>query len=403
MVKVAYICGQYPRFSETFIQREIKALRREGVHVLVFSVRRPLENEINQDADALEDALQTIYILPCNPFNLATKSISLMLRFPIRFCSTFYQAIFKEELSLKGRLFRIFYLFEAILFAHSILKGKVNWIHDHFAMASGSVAMFASRLTGIPFSTTLHGPHVFFDSSAYCLKEKLKYSKKVVCISHFSESQAKLFLARNDYHKIEIVHCGLDLSQYLPRYEKTSKLTEFISVCRLSIEKGIFDLLDSVRMLKDISKDFHLSIIGDGPLKSELNEYLVKEDLSQFVSLLGYKKPSEVSLLLRSHDVFVLPSYAEGLPVSIMEAMACGLAVISSSIAGCSEIVEHQKNGLLVPPSSPRHLFLAMQRLMEQPQMVEAMGIEGRRKVEEYFDINKEAKKLAAIFASSGG
>lgn len=390
---LAYLTGEYPRATDTFIQREVAALRALGYDVLTCSVRRTGPEHIVGPEQAQEQA-STFHILEAakSPLRLGGALLKALLK-PQRFFAAAALAVRTTPPGLRGGLYQVFYFLEAVVLAEEMSRRDVTHLHNHIAKASCTVAMLASRLSGIPYSFTLHGPDIFFEPMHWRLDEKIARAAFVACISDFCRSQAMIFSAPEDWPKLKIVHCGVQPDLYADAPPPEGKRLLFVG--RLAAVKGVAVLLDALAALRNAHPNVTLTLIGDGPERAALEAHATRLDLMSHVTFAGYKSQAEVAAALAGHDVFVLPSFAEGVPVVLMEAMAAGRPVVTTRIAGVPELVQDGLSGRLVAPGNTRDLELALDEMLSGATDLAAMGAAGRIKVGEDHDATREAAKLA--------
>ena len=393
--KLAYLTGEYPRASDTFIQREVAALRALGHEVLTCSIRTTGAEHL-VGPEQREEHARTFRLLAAarNPLTLLDAHLRA-LRHPGRYLSALMLAWRTAPRGVKGRAYNLIYFAEAAVLAARLRREGVEHLHNHIAMASCTVAMLASALSGIPYSFTIHGPDIFFDPRLWRIDEKAAWARFVACISDFCRSQLMCFAAPAHWDKLHVVHCGIDPDRYriAPHDGQT-----LLFVGRLAGVKGVPILLEAMAALKARHPALRLVLIGDGPERATL-EALAKP-LGDSVSFLGYRSQSEVAEALAQADVFALPSFAEGVPVVLMEAMAAGVPVVATQIAGIPELVRHGDSGLLVPPGDAEALTEAIDALLASADRRRAMGSAGRATVAAEFNIHREAARLSALFTA---
>lgn len=397
--KIAYLTGEYPRATDTFIQREVAALRKLGMNVQTCSVRRTGSEHIVGPEQAAEQA-QTFHILE-HAKSLPTLGRALLfaLKRPKQLWATLRLAYATSPAGMRAGLWQVFYLLEAIVLAHMMAQRDITHLHNHIAKASCTVAMLASELSGIPFSFTLHGPDIFYEPHHWRLDEKIARAAFVACISDFCRSQAMVFSGQVQWDKLHIIHCGIEPERYADTGKPDGKRLLFVG--RLAAVKGVAVLLDALLHLKDTHPDVALTLIGDGPERAALETKCKELGLEQQVTFLGYQNQSAVAAALADHDIFVLPSFAEGVPVVLMEAMAAGRPVVTTRIAGVPELVEDGVSGILVPPGNQDALGTALETLLSSTALA-TMGAAGREKVTTDFAIATEAAKLAKLIEEYG-
>ena len=398
-MRIAYLTGEYPRATDTFIQREVMGLREKGVDVQTFSVRRPGdEHLVGPEQKAERD--RTFYLLPVHPITLLLAHFSLWLSSPGRYLRALKLTWTTRQDGLKGTLYQFFYFLEAGILAQQIRNQQIQHLHNHLADSSCSVAMLASALGGFTYSFTIHGPYIFFEPYRWRLDEKIKRSLFVCCISHFCRSQAMLFAPMDKWDRMYIIHCGVnpDLFNLVPHDFSNKRL---LYVGRLAANKGLPILLQSLATLKSLHPEIILTIVGDGADRVAWEEMAIALGLERQVKFVGYQSQAQVRQHLQQTDVFVLPSFAEGVPVVLMEAMAAGVPVVATQIAGTSELVENGISGYLVPPGDTVSLTKQIEVLLNDSQLRAKLGASGRLKVENEFNLHKEVDRLYSIMSAA--
>jgi colanic acid/amylovoran biosynthesis glycosyltransferase len=399
MKPIAYLLHRFPRITDTFIMREVRALQKGGIDIQIISIWEPTLRET--DAKVMNEwTRQTHFLLPQSILSAVQTLCVIMIRSPIRFMSAVHLAFATARPGLKGLIKQSFYLAEAMLASEVLRQKGIAHVHNHFGDHSGIVTMLAARLCNISYSISFHGPHVFFDGDLARIKEKVSHASFVRCISYFCRSQVILFSQSTNLSALKIVHCGLDLQDYqfrLPR-EKVEKL---YCAARLAPEKGFEFLIEAVKILVDRKCDVELRIVGDGPDRNALERMARDLGVLNRVHFLGPLDEAAKMRELYEADLFVLPSLAEGLPSSITEAMAVGVPVIATNIAGTSELVEQERTGLLVRPSDPQALANAIVAMIDNYDFRKRATELGRQRVVEEFDVNKETLKLQEYLINS--
>ena len=396
-MRVAYLTGEYLRPTHTFIQREVEELRSAGVEVHTFSVRSTAAADIVSPEQQDEQA-KIFNLLPIRPLGILSAHLQLLMTTPRRYLQTLWLAWQSRSLGLKALLYQLIYFIEAGFLAQELRRRGIQHLHNHFADSSCTVAMLAATLTDIPFSFTLHGPYIFFEPYRWKLNLKIQRAEFVVCISHYCRSQAMLFSDPDCWDKLHIVHCGIDLKRYRPIQSHQKRL---LYVGRLSAAKGVPILFEAVALLMSHHPDLTLTIVGDGPDRQELEFQAAALGIQSHLKFVGYQSQDAVCHFLQDCDLFVLPSFAEGLPVVLMEAMATGVPVVTTSIAAISELVEDGVSGYLVPPGAVEPLAARLERLLQDPALRQSFGQAGRLKVEQEFDLHQEVCKLKRIFEAA--
>lgn len=398
-MRIAYLTGEYPRATDTFIQREISALRERGVQVFSFSIRRTGQEHL-VGAEQQAEAERTFYVLPVQPIPLLLAHLALLLSSPRRYWQSVKLAWATHQPGIRGTIYQLFYFLEAGVIANQVRKQQIQHLHNHFPDSSGTVAMLAAALGGFTFSFTMHGPYIFFEPQRWRLDEKLKRALFVCCISHFCRSQGMIFAPMKHWNRLHIVHCGVDPALFNPvSHQQIGK--RLLYTGRLAAVKGLPILLESLVQVKAAHPDLLLTVVGDGADRPQLQQLTAQLGLNENVNFVGYQSQASVRQFMQETDVFVLPSFAEGLPVSLMEALAAGVPVVTTQIAGVSELVESGINGYLVPPGNVAELADRIEKLLADPALRAQMGAAGRLKVAQEFDIQQEAAWLCQIMTAA--
>ena len=400
--RLAYLTSLYPAVSHTFIEREISGLRDLGFEVLTASMRRPGPEHLTGPEERAA-AASSFYIVETGKRPAAAlAALWAALKAPGRLLRTLALAWRTAPPGARGGLKQIFYLAEAMILAHRLHAGDIDHLHAHFADPSANVAMLASALSGRPFSYTLHGPAELYEPEKWQLREKTARAAFVACISHFARSQAMYFSDPAHWRKLKIVHCGVDPDRYMRPAPPARAGLRLIFVGRLTPIKGLRVLIAAFARARAVRSDLHLTLVGDGEDRAHLET--LARPLGEAVDFAGFLSQDSVAAAVAQADALVLPSFAEGLPVVLMEALAAARPVIATQVAGVGELVEQGVSGLLVPASDEAVLTQAILTLAETPPETRAaMGAAGRAKVRAEFDAKVEAARIGALFAGAGG
>lgn len=400
---IAYLTNEYGRASDTFIRGEVEQLRALGHEVHTFSPRRPPADEV-VGAEVRQAQATTEYLLDPKTFyrNVAkmfAAAAGLTIRSPSRMLSTLRLALKTCTPGVRAHVWQAAYLLEAALLSRRLERKGVQLLHNHMGTASAYVAMLASRLTGIPYSLTIHGSHIFFEPRRWALGDKIIGSAFTACISDFGRSQCMIFTHHEHWNRLHVVRCGLD-ERFLDSPEvPLPAQNRLVTVGRLTEEKGHPLLLESIAALSAAGHDLSLRIIGDGPMRGALESMIERLQLGDRVTITGWKTSDEVRQELLASRGFILPSYAEGIPVVLMEALILGRPVVCTRVGGIPELVEDGGSGWLVAPGSADALTAAILRLLETPaDELVRMGRRGAERVREMHDGRREAAKLARLF-----
>lgn len=393
---VAYLTGEYPRATDTFIQREVAALRALGVTVETCTVR-PTAPAHHVGAEQAAEAAATWAVQPeaLRPWRLLPAHVRLLSAAPRRYAAALALALRSAPPGAAGMVWQLFYFAEAGVLADRLRRRGAFHLHNHFGNSSCSVAMLASALSGVPYSYTLHGPAELFEPMRWRIDLKIARAAFVACISWFARSQGMLFAAQEHWERMHVIHCGVRPALYdRPKPPPGARL---LFVGRLAAIKGLPTLFEALALLRDARPDATLTLIGDGPEREALRRTAERMGLGPAVSFAGYRSQDEVAAALAEADVFVLPSFAEGVPVVLMEAMASCVPVVATRVGGVAELVEDGVSGFLAPPGDVGTLADRIARLLDDPALRVRMGEAGRAMVTAAFDAETEAARLLAL------
>jgi colanic acid/amylovoran biosynthesis glycosyltransferase len=398
-LRIAYMTGEYPRATDTFIQREVAALRQRGVQVQTFSVRKPAPDE-NVGPEQQSEGENTSYLQPICPWDLVKSHFKLLKSSPSRYFAAAWLALRARPPGLKAMLWQGAYFAEAGLVAARMRDRELVHLHNHFSNSSCSVAMLASALGGFTYSFTMHGPQEFFAPEYWRIDQKIRRALFVCCISNFCRSQGMIYAPQEKWLRLHIVHCGVDPSLFQrARHEGQGKRLLFVG--RLAAVKGLPVLFEAIAQLRQDRPNVILTIAGDGPDRQKLLQQAKELGIEENIRILGYQSQSQVRQLLGQSDVFVMSSFAEGVPVVLMEAMAAGVPVVATRVAGVPELVEDGVSGFLVPPGEASELAERIAALLDDEELRNRFGKAGRAEVQAEFNIHNEAQRLCTILTSA--
>jgi colanic acid/amylovoran biosynthesis glycosyltransferase len=395
-MRIAYFTNQYPAVSHTFIRREIRALEALGVTIIRYALQSSTLGLV--DVEDKTEQTKTHYILSASLGELLRCGFAALSR-PIALLRAIRLAWKTGWHSDRGLLRHYAYLLEAVVLAEWCRRDAAEHIHAHFGTNSATVVMLAWQLSGIPYSFTAHGPDEFERATLLSLDVKLRHAAFVVCVSYYGKSQLMRWSESEHWPKIALIRCGLDTGFFEEHLTKISQTGRFVCVARLEEQKAHLVLIAAARRLREAGIDFEIQIIGDGSMRWQIEEAVRKAGLERQVTITGWLSGERVKAEIAAARALVLPSFAENLPVVIMEAMALGRPVISTYIAGIPELVISGETGWLVPASDDVALADAMREaLAASLEKLTDMGLRGRRRVIEGHDVRREAEALKMLF-----
>ena len=397
-MRIAYLCNRYPAVSHSFIRREITGMEAAGHSVDRYTVRAPAAL---LDATDRAEAARTTTILAVGASGLVQAMIAALVRAPFRFVGAAQLALRGAGWSPTALVRHLAYLGEAAWLVRRLSANRIDHLHAHFGTNPATVARLARRLGGPPYSFTTHGPDEFDRPQALDLAGKVADARLAVVISSFGRSQLMRWSNPADWSRIIVARCGVDAAFLEKAPSAAPNAPRFAAVARLSGQKGLPLLVEAAALLRELGRDFQLDIAGDGELRDALMRQIAAAGLNEQVRLVGPLDSAGVRRLIEGARAFVLPSFAEGLPVVIMEALALERPVIATAIAGTPELVD-ASCGWLVPAGSAEAVAGAMAAAIDAPAaVIAAMGREGRRRVAEHHDASRNARALADTIAAA--
>ncbi|MCZ0963323.1 glycosyltransferase [Paracoccus benzoatiresistens] len=390
---IGYVINTYPRPSHSFIRREILALEAAGWAVHRFAMRGDAAQLVDP-GDQAEHA-RTERILEAGPIRLGFEFTRAAVHAPDA-TRAVLQAVRRRGVR------HLAYAAEAAQVAKRVRALGIRHLHAHFGTNSTDVARFAARLAGIGYSFTTHGPEEFDAPLSLRLGEKLADARFAVAISNYGRSQLCRWVDHRHWERIHVIHCGIEPARFPdPPSFPVARPLRLVAIGRFSEQKGFLALLPALAAARRHA-DIRLTLVGEGELRPAIEVLITTHGLQDAVTLTGWLDEADVRSQLAASHALVLPSFAEGLPMVIMEAMAQGRPVLGTAIAGVPELVRPGETGWLVPAGDEVGLCEAMIALAATPVEVMArMGLNGRARVLAHHDVTAEAEKLGALFTAA--
>lgn len=392
--RVIYVVSLFPCWSETFIVREIRALLDAGVDVRILSLKPPSESLVQEDAAALLDRVH----YPARGLASLIGFARVALRHPIGVAGTVAAVLADGWRRPPTALKSLGALWRGL--------GRLDWvrqfapdlIHAHWATYPSTVAWALARLTGLPFGFTCHAHDIFIERQL--LARKIAEAQLPVTISQYNVDWLQDRLQSRLPQKFRIVHCGVDLAT-IPAHPQCGRTPgSILSVGRLDPIKGFDTLIDALALLKQRNVAFRCRLVGAGELENDLKARARARDVANHIEFTGVRGQDAVRAWMAESEIFVMPSQIaadgnrDGIPVALMEAMASGCAVVGTRVSGIPELIEDQRDGLLVEARQPQQLADALQRLLADAELRRRLADQGRRRVTDEFDARKEGARL---------
>lgn len=399
-MRIAYFINQYPKVSHSFIRREILALERQGVEVQRIALRG-WDAEL-QDADDASERAKTRYVLQHGIKGLLAPAWQVLRAQPRRFFRALQLAMRVGLRADRAWPYHLVYLAEACQVLQWLQADEARHVHAHFGTNSTEVVMLANVLGGPAYSFTVHGPEEFDKPQFLHMGEKVRRAAFVAAVSSYGRSQLFRWVAHDHWAKVKVVHCGLERSFHEVAPVGVPTAPRLVCVGRLCEQKGQLLLLEAARVLVARSIAFELVLAGDGEMRGQVEALIARHGLQQQVRITGWISSAQVREEILAARALVLPSFAEGLPVVIMEAMALRRPVLTTYVAGIPELVRPGENGWLFPAGAVDELAAAMADCLAQPaEVLQRMGEAARQRVLQRHDIDTEAARLASYFKAS--
>lgn len=393
--RVAYLVNRYPAISHAFIRREIEGVEAAGVEVLRYSMR-PVRLEDLADSEDRSEHAKTAAILAART-GLAVAMLWAMLRHPIRWFHAFATAWRCGAVAGGMRLRHLVYLAEACWLARRLRAQRVDHLHAHFGTNAAMVALLCRMLGGPPYSFTVHGPEEFDRPEALSLRAKAAGAKFVVAISDYGRAQLLRWIHPGT--PVHVVRCGVDSAFLGDSAPPIPASPTIVCVGRLCTDKSQVRLVEAAAELVHDGVQFRLTLVGDGPQRSEIERAIDRHHLQGRVEIKGWADSAGVREAITSASILALPSVAEGLPVVIMEALALGRPVVSTYVAGIPELVVPGVTGWLVPAGNTSHLVAVLRDAVRTPTpRLREMGEAGRMSILARHVSTVEAGHLVRLF-----
>jgi glycosyltransferase involved in cell wall biosynthesis len=395
----------YPKHSQTFLLDEVVAVHGRELEIVPVALNPPDTGDVESDIERREST-RTFYVKSQSPLRVAKVVWQTFRRDPGGVTSVLLRTVASARAHLRDAIWRVFAFVEAAVVWENCEANGCRHVHAQFGTAPATVAMIAAELGNqltsgkepVTWSYTIHGYHEFTAEDRNDLARKTSSAAFVVAISDYTRSQLMRLSPPRDWEKLHRVHCGVDLERfaYEPRDNPHDPPT-VVTVGRLSPEKGQFAMLDAALVLKSRGVQVRMKIIGDGPSRAELHERARVLDVDDVVEFTGPVAPEVVAEELGNADVFCLASFAEGIPVSVMEALARGVPVVATYVGGVPELIETGVSGWAVPAGRADLVADAIEALVGDAELRARVQKEGRRRVETEHDLRRTSAEMRSL------
>lgn len=396
--KVGFLVSRYPTVPHTFILREVLFLReKEQFEIFTASLNEPDRPTERLTEEEWHEVKKTVYIKSKGSLGVLRGFLFFLTTSPIKLFKSLFFTLGLGKTDITRVLLSLFHFSEALVLARWMRKRKIQHLHVHFATPASTVALIASKLTGKTFSMTIHGQDEFYDMTLNLIKEKINGAFFICCVGYYPMSQLMRITSPNDWKKFSLTRVGIDPTLYIPGKPKNNKTLRIISVGRLISAKGQYILIEALAKLLEEKCPLELVLVGDGPERYVLEDLAASLKISEKITFTGTISEAEVLQQLSHADMFVLPTFSEGISVAIMEAMAMAIPVISCSVSAVPELIQNYHDGILVPPGDLEALCAAMRLLIENVEWRNAFGAAGREKIEKKFNLSTNVEVFAEV------
>jgi glycosyltransferase involved in cell wall biosynthesis len=401
---VGYVIRMFPQLSETFIANEILGLERLGLALRIYSYRTPKAAVTHECVRRIQAPVTYLPDpLTRRPWRLLSETPGVYRLDPHSYRHTVRHVL--ADTLRERNLDAWRRLFQAVYLASQLADSGVRHLHAHMARGATHVTMLASMLTGLPFSFTGHARDIYYRADQHLLRARIEAAEFVVTCTRANQEYLRQLVGTEQRHKIHLAYHGVDTAKFSPaREEVAPRVPTILSAGRLVEKKGFPYLVRACAALRDKGYPFRCVVVGEGPERGRLEEMIRILHLGDAVSLPGECSQEELLTYYQRATVFALPCCVlrdgdrDGIPNVLLEAMAVGLPVVSSSVSGIPELMQNGDNGLLVPERNDRALASALELLIQDDALRDRLGQRGRLAVARDFDPTTSARRLAELF-----
>lgn len=395
-LRLAYLLSQHPAVNHTFMVREVRQLRDLGLDVRVASIREPDRPEERLTREEIEEKRSTFYVKAQSLSSVLGAHLRTLFQRPGPYLRGLAHAIRLSKGRLRRTISWLLYFAEAVVVGDWMARNGLAHAHTHYA---SNVALLASDVFKISMSATLHGPDEFNDPASFHLSEKVLRSLFVRSISDFGRSQIMNSSHYSQWQKLVVNRLGVDTDKFCVQpVREDPRPFELLCAGRLARVKAQHVLIEAMQILMRQRRNVRLHLAGDGPDRRELEAHAAAEGLQDRIIFHGFINQEELRKLYEHTDVFVLPSFAEGVPVVLMEAMSMGIPCIATWVNGIPELIRHEVDGLTVTPGDAQGLAQAVGLLIDQPGLRSQLSARARQRAVELADLATNVRQLAGIF-----
>ena len=396
---IAYLVSRYPTLSMIFVLREVLALRALGLRIVTASINPPDRTADQLTPQEREEAART-YCVKCHGLaGAAAAHVQTLLLSFAGYWRGLALAFSLAGLDLSRLFLNLMYFTEALMIGQWMRRNGQTHLHVHLASQAASVGLFVQKVFRVGYSMTVHGPDEFYDADGKYLPQKIAAAAFIVCISSYTRSQLMNLSPYAHWNKFVVARLGVDAAAFAPHPQPTPQETfEILCVGRLTPAKGQHLLIDAVDRLARQGRSVRLRLVGSGPDEASLRNHAGRLASPMTIIFEGAVNQDRIRGFYATANIFCLPSFAEGLPVVLMEAMAMQIPCVSTNIAGIPELIRNDIDGLLVPASDLDALTEALTKLMDDSELRNRLAASGRARVMDHYNLARNVGGLAATF-----
>lgn len=399
--RLAYLMSEHPAGATSFITRELARLRALDFDIHVASINLPARRLEAMPIDEREEVSRTFYVKPEGIRGVLFAQASLLFKAPWQYLRGLFFALSLGKRDPGRIAYSFFYFSEALLIGQWMRSHNLSHLHVHFANAAATVGLIVSQVFDVRLSMTVHGSDEFYDVHGHLLKEKIAGASFVCCIGQYTRSQLMKVSNSSEWDKFVVAPCGVDTKLLRPHgFRLNPSPFEILCVARLVAGKGHTILLAALAHLLQQGRKARVRLVGDGPERQQIERVVARLGLDDHVIFEGAVNQDRIGDLYGSVDALVLASFAEGIPIVLMEAMSMEIPCVSTFVGGIPELIRDDIDGILVLPSDYQGLVAALERLISDPDLRRRLGTAGRRRVIDKYDLDHNVEHLGRIFSS---
>lgn len=400
-MKLAYLVSQYPAIHHTFIFREILFLRDSGCDLTAISIRLPDRDISKLSGTEREEALRTRYVKSAFPWRAAIAHLRTMLRRPSGYLAGLFAALQLGRAQPYDTFASLAYFAQAVVAGDWMIRADIRHFHSHF---TSTVGYLLTRIFPISMSATFHGPDEFTEPTRFHLGRKMAACRFAITISSYGRSQIMRFGSRADWSRIFVCRLGVNPADFSPtsfRYRPEPFV--IATTGRLVPVKAVAVLIEATVLLARAGWNIRLHVVGDGPEREALQRQAALAGIEDRIVFEGWLDQDAIRQLYQKVDLFAMASFAEGIPVVLMEAMAMEIPCVATYVGGIPELIRSGESGMLATASDSAALGEAISALLKDSEFRKKVGRAGRQRILTDYDLTRNGAALVRLFTEQLG